>query len=404
MKGRIGSPAVRASSLAALCGYWVWALLASPDSRVVLDGRLRLPVAGVDVAAGAFFIAAPLVAFAAFLAVRLKDRTGWPALVPFPAALFLNAFRCLKLHDPVISYIAAGMALAGTAWAFRARPAPRPIRRKRVSVGNILAAAGGMTALGIEGILVLFLIPWSLRGNLPGGLNNYPFGPAMRSVLYASLAGYERPAGSGPRSLRGIRLEGADMSRAVFKGIDLRGARLYRARLDLADFEGADLRGAHLEEARMSFISLRGADLSAADMSGVYSMGADLRNAVLRGSFDHSQRFVNADARGADFRSARLSSAQFFGSDLRGASFRDAGFPDAILVRARLDGADLTGASLPRADLNQAVLRGALLGNADLDGALNLVPDALGEAASLRGAKLEPALLDELRRRFPSLF
>lgn len=398
------SSSVRAAGLPALCGYWAWALIASPDSRIVLEGRVHLPLVGMGLAGGLFFVAAPLVAFAALLAFRPKSRKRWPTLIPFPAALLMNAFRCLKLHDPVLTWLTAGMAIAGTAWTAWEWLASIPFHGKRALARNGIVAAGFAAVAGLEALLVLLLVPWSLRGDLPGLMNNYPFGPAVRSIVFADLAGYGRAAGSGARSLRNLHLEGADLRRAILKGADLRGAELYRARLDMADLEGADLRGARLVEARLSFANLRRADLSDADLSGAYSMGADLRNAVLRGATHHYQRFCNADARGADFGSARLSRAFFFGSDLRGASFRDASIPNPDFVRARLDDADFTGASLPGADLHQAVLRGTVLEDANLAAALGLVPEALAEAATLRNARLDPAIADEMRRRSPGLF
>jgi uncharacterized protein YjbI with pentapeptide repeats len=361
-----------------------------------------LPLAEVDLAAGLYFIAAPLVVLSAGVALRQKARLKGPVFVILNMALLLNAFRSLKLHDPYTSYFSAGMAFAGMVWASWIWA--RPFHRRQARAGNALVALGLAAALVIEGVLVLYLIPWSLRGDLPGTLNNYPFGQALRSVLYANLSGYEGPAGSGPGRFRGLHLEGANLRNAKLKGIDLRDAELFRARLDLADLEGADLRGAKMVEAQFSFVNLRNADLSGADLSGAYSMGADVRNAVFRGSSHHYQRFNNADARGADFSSAKLSRALFFGSDLRGASFRNAGLPYANLVRVRLDGADLTGASLPKAQFHQAVLKGADLGNANLGGAVDLLPNALAEAGSLRGANLDPALRDDLERRYPALF
>lgn len=404
MKERTMPSAAWAAGLWGLCGAWAWTLLASPDARIVLDGQVRLPLLGMSVASGVFFVAAPLIALAAFVAARLMLRKGWPTLVPFPVALFLNAIRCLKLHDPVLSRLTAGMALAGTAWAAWEWLASRPFRGKRASIAGLLSAAGFAAAAGLEAVLVLSLIPWSLRGDLPGLMNNYPIGPALRSVVFADLSGYVRPAGGGPRGLRGLHLEGANLRKAVFRGADLRETNFYRARLELADFEGADLRGARLVEALLSFVNLRRADLSEADLSGAYSMGADLRNAVLRGATHHYQRFCNADARGADFGSARLSKVLFFGSDLRGASFRNASVPYPNLVRVDLTGADLTGANLPGADLYQAVLRGALLGSVNLGRAVRLAPEALAEAATLHAARLDPALSDEMRRRAPGLF
>lgn len=395
---------VRAGSLAGLGAYWAWALLSSPDSRVVLEGRVRLPVAAADIPAGPFFIAAPLVALAAFVALRSKARPIWPVLAVLDAALLLNAFRSLKLHDPFISRFSAGMALAGivgSAWAWASS---RPFRGRRARAAGILAAAGLVMALAVEGVLAFGLVPWSLKGDLPRGWNDYPFSGALRSMAFANLAGYERTPGSGPGNFRGTRLEGANLRGAKLQGADLRDAELFRARLDLADLEGADLRGAKMVEARFSFVNLRNADLSGADLSGAYSMGADIRDAVFHGSSHHYQRFNNADARGADFSSARLSRALFFGSDLRGASFRDAGLPYANLVRVRLDGADLSGASLANAQFYQAVLKGADLRNANLGGAVDLLPEALAEAGRLDGAYLDPVLRDDLERLFPALF
>ena len=404
MSERKTPSAAWAGGLSALCAYWAWALLSSPDSRVVLEGRIRLPLMEADIAAGHFFIAAPLIVFAALVVLSSKALLKGPVFVILNAALLLNAFRSLKLHDPFISYLSAGIAFVGVAWSSWIWASSRPFRGRQVRAGNVLVALGLAAALVIEGVLVLYLIPWSLRGDLPGTMNNYPYGPALRSVLYANLSGYERPAGSGPGRFRGIHLEGANLRNAKLKGVDLRDAELFRARLDLADLEGADLRGAKMVEARFSFTDLRNADLSGADLSGAYSMGADVRNAVFRGSSHHYQRFNNADARGADFSSAKLSRALFFGSDLRGASFRNAGLPFANLVRVRLDGADLTGALLSNAQFHQAVLKGADLGNANLGGAVDLLPEALAEAGSLRGANLDPALRVDLERRYPALF
>ncbi len=401
MSERRGPSAVRTASLSALCGYWAWVLLSSPDSRVVLEGRLRLPLAGMDIASGVFFLAAPLIVFAAFLGLRSKARMGWPALIPFPAALLLNASRSLTLHDPVISYLAAGAAFAGIAWIWASL---RPFRRGTAAAGKIFAATGLIAALGIESVLVFFLIPWSLRGDLPGSFNGYPFGPALRSVLYANLAGYERRLGTGARSLRGIRLEGADLSRAVLKGVDLRGARLFRARMERADLEGSDLRSAGLVEARLSFVNFRRSDLSGAELSGAYSMGADLRGASFRGVRRHVVRLHYADGRGTDFTSAELLKAECNGADFRGAVFRDAVLSDARLIRARFDGADLSGANLSNADLEQTTFRGAILAGTDLSGAKNISLDELAAAATLRGARLDAPLLEELKRRNPGLF
>ena len=388
--------------LTVLCGYWAWALLASPDFLLVLDRRIRLPILGLVFPCTIGFITAPIGMTALFLAIRIRGRTGWPAKAALSAALFLNAFRGLKLHDPILSYVTAGLAISAAFAALYPRSTLPPSNKVRHFVAMTLLRAGPIIILG--GVLLLCLIPWSLRGDLPGNMNNYPFGPALRFLVYADLAGYIRSSDASRESLRGIKLEGANMRGAVLKGADLRKAHLFRAHLEKADLEGADLRNAGLVEAQLSFVNLRNADLSGSDLSGIFSMGADLRGAVLRGSGAHVQRFWYADARGANFESADLLLAEFFWADLRGAVFRNARLPEASVARSRFEGADLSGASLVKAKMFQADFQHAVLEGVDLSEAVGLEPDRLARAATLRGAKLDAPLLDEMEKRFPGLF
>jgi uncharacterized protein YjbI with pentapeptide repeats len=284
------------------------------------------------------------------------------------------------------------------AWTFWTWAASRPFRGSWASAGKILAAAGFATALAIEGVLVLFLIPWSLRGDLPGNMNWYSFSPALRSVLYASLAGYERPFGTRPKSLRGIHLEGADMRKAILKGTDLRNAHLYRVRVDWADLEGADLRGARLAEARLSFVNLRNADLSGADMGGCYLMGANLRGATLRGARLPSLSLLYVDAEGADFSESDLTGVHLFGADLRNARLERAIIKNSRLTRAVFAGADLQGANFFQADL-----RGASFEGANLVDAIDLTSDQLATVKTLYGARMGPDLLKQVQERCPYL-
>ncbi len=390
------------AGLTVLCVYWAWALLASQDFLLVLDRRIRLPLLGLVVPCAIAFIAAPI----GFIALVFATRVRWPSVRPaeaaVSAALFLNALRCLKLHDPIPSYVTAGIAITASIAAFYPR-STLPLSNKVGRFAAMTLLRVGLVVI-LGGALLLCLVPWSLRGDLPGKMNNYPFGPALRSLVYADLADYVRSSDASHRSLRGIRLEGANVRGAVLKGADLRKAQLFRAHLERADLEGADLRDAGLVEAHLSFVNLRNADLSGSDLSGIFSMGADLRGATLRGAGAHIQRFWYADARGANFESADLRLAEFFWADLRGAFFRNARLPEASLARARLEGADLSGASFVKAYMFQAVLERAVLEEADLSEAVGLEPDGLARAATLRGAKLDSPLLDEMKKRFPGLF
>jgi len=339
---------------------------------------------------------------ALFIATRIRWRSGRLTEAALSAALFLNAFRCLKLHDPILSYMTAGFAISGAIAAFYRRSTLLPSKKVGRFGLMTLLRAGPIIILG--GVLLLCLIPWSLRGDLPGNLNNYPFGPALRSAVYADLADYVRSSDASRNSLRGIKLEGADMRGAVLKGADLRKAQLFRAHLEKADLEGADLRNAGLVEAQLSFVNLRNADLSGSDLNGIFSMGADFRGATLRGSRGQIQRFWYADARGANFESAELLQAQFFWADLRHTVFRNARLSDAILIRTRFEDADLSGASLVKAYMSHSVLDRAVLKGVDLSEAVGLEPGRLARAATLRGAKLDAPLLAVMEKRFPGLF
>jgi uncharacterized protein YjbI with pentapeptide repeats len=397
--------AAREFGMIAYCGYWAWALLASSDASIVLDKTVELPLlGGLGIPAGAFFIAAPLAGLALFLVSRSGGRRGFFSAAAFPTVFILDALRCLKLHDSALTYVATGLACAATALAAWQWLASRPFRDARASIGNVLAPAGIATAVGLEGAIIFLLVPWTLRGILPWSMESYPFSAELRRLMFADLTDLKPVPGAARKNLRGLRLEGADLSGSILKGADLRDARFFRARLHKVDLEGADLRGALLTEAKMSFINLRNADLSGAELSGMYSMGADLRGAVLHGARHHVQRFFFADCRGVDLTAAEMVSGQFHGADFRSAILRDANLTRAIFVRVNFDGADLSGATLANADFEQASLRGAILDRADLSGAVHLRPEALAEAASLRGAKLDPALLDEMKRRNPGLF
>ena len=93
----------------------------------------------------------------------------------------------------------------------------------------------------------------------------------------------------------------------------------------------------------------------------------------------------------------------FEGADLRGAlvvdSFLDgANFEGAHLIGANLSGADVSGGAFKLANLREAVFE-----NADLKGCSKLTAAQLEEAATLRGAKLDPLLLEQISVSSPGL-
>ena len=129
---------------------------------------------------------------------------------------------------------------------------------------------------------------------------------------------------SQPRSLRGVDISGARLSRAKLIGADLRGANLHRAFLDGTDLRGADLSGANLEMAV----------LGGADVSGAHFRGANLRRANLVGTRGHAADFTDADLYYARPGNADLQHADFTGARIERTIFRRANLTGAILVNA----------------------------------------------------------------------
>lgn len=84
--------------------------------------------------------------------------------------------------------------------------------------------------------------------------------------------------------LRGVLLQGEDLSHRELAGVDLTGADLTDALLVGANLSGAILRGTRLVGARLDEARLVGADLRGADFSRARLARADLRNVTLADS------------------------------------------------------------------------------------------------------------------------
>ncbi len=177
-----------------------------------------------------------------------------------------------------------------------------------------------------------------------------------------------------------------------FDGADLRGAQLAESafvecRLDRADLGGAMLEQARIERGSAAFLKAARADLTDALFKGVDLANSQWNSALLAGTHFEECRLVGArlssvrglghtfarchlglaDLAGLDFRGQTLDGLNFTEADLTGCDFRDAildgcRFPGAELRSARFAGADLRGADLGEvaiADL--PVLRGAVV-------------------------------------------
>jgi uncharacterized protein YjbI with pentapeptide repeats len=178
--------------------------------------------------------------------------------------------------------------------------------------------------------------------------------------------------------LRGVKLDGADMSNAYFAAVSdcsFRDAGLTKAwfahgtvsRSPAIKYERCDFRGAKMPELRggdCDFIDcdFGGANLSDAELEGVDFAGSNLAKANL----------TRAHAAGCKLAKVNLAGAILHRADLRKASLKNADLRKADLREAVLSGADLSGADVKGADFTGAVLTGTNVTAVDVSAAKGL--------------------------------
>ncbi|MGA8367554.1 MAG: pentapeptide repeat-containing protein [Candidatus Acidiferrales bacterium] len=187
-------------------------------------------------------------------------------------------------------------------------------------------------------------------------------------------------------------LRGADLGESNMRSAELDGARMFRANLDRAQLDSANLSRADLREANMSYDSLANAILTDARLDGATLYGARLSSATLiRASLEKAD-LRDSHMEGANLDRADLEQAYLWSANLSGAQLENARLGSALLIEADLGGADLEGVQFPASVLTGATLNGANLDGADLRGAFGLTPNQVCSARSRIGALLDDAL------------
>lgn len=157
----------------------------------------------------------------------------------------------------------------------------------------------------------------------------------------------------GEFDLRGISLDGEDLS-----DLDLSG-------YDLSD---SDLRGSDVSGAVFTRCRLVGANLSSANLTGCEFLGADLTGADLDGCRADRAGFGVANLTRANFFNAKLAGATFTKANLEEADFGGANLTGSRMLEANLKGVNFTKANLTEVDFESSDLQGADFTNADLRG------------------------------------
>jgi len=183
--------------------------------------------------------------------------------------------------------------------------------------------------------------------------------------------------------LSGARLDYRKMEKINLEGAILSEANLYKSTLREANLIGVNFKDAYLEEAYLEEADLSGAHLERANLNGAHLTGAILRKANIWNG---------------KFKGARLNKAVLEGAFLKG----------AVLVNANLESANLKDASFKYANLDGATLSKAnLVGvnfkHANLEKVNGLTIKQLSKVKTLFRAKLNPALLKQVKRKYPHL-
>jgi len=147
---------------------------------------------------------------------------------------------------------------------------------------------------------------------------------------------------SGDRSpMADFDLQGARLTNAWWKNVDLRSVDLYGATL-----ERAGMAGSYLGKTVLKKANLKNATLWNPGAGPAHAEEVNLEHANL----------TNARCQNLCFKDAKLSWADFGGADLTGADFRGATLDRTVLRNATMADVNLEGVDLSTADLQGAIL------------------------------------------------
>jgi uncharacterized protein YjbI with pentapeptide repeats len=176
--------------------------------------------------------------------------------------------------------------------------------------------------------------------------------------------------------LRGVKLDGADLSHAYFISVsscsfrdanltkawfaygastrsavvkyercDFHAAKMPGLRGGNCDFLECDFSGADLTDAELEGVDFAGSKLAKANLTRAHGAGCKLANVNLAGAILHRADLRNAILNNADLRNADLREAVLGGADLSGADVTGADFTGAMLSGTNLDSVEVSGAT-----------------------------------------------------------
>jgi uncharacterized protein YjbI with pentapeptide repeats len=165
---------------------------------------------------------------------------------------------------------------------------------------------------------------------------------------------------------------GSDLTRQNLRGINLEGRDISTARMPFADLTDAKLAGAFVMSLNFASANLTNSDLSRTYGGWLFFNGANLAGANLSNSYLPYSNFdayvventmIRVNLRGANLDSATLRGSTFENADFDRASAKGANFQDSLFIGTSLRDANLTGANFVGATLSNANFTGSKLGD-----------------------------------------
>lgn len=147
-------------------------------------------------------------------------------------------------------------------------------------------------------------------------------------------------------NLKGIKLNGVDLTGANFMGVDL----------SYADLTGANLTNANLEKTNLNNANLTGADLMCVNLTEAKLTNANLNSANL----------TNANLISVNLNNTNLINANLNSANLNGAYSKDSKFIAANFEKSKLKNIDFVNAQLMCAYLNNVNIKNSSLAYANL--------------------------------------
>jgi len=427
------------------CVYSWLTIATTTDVRLLTNtASSPLPIIGTEIPIAWFYIAAPLVLICLYFYFHLYLLKLWEALASLPAifpdgkrlderaypwllnGLVRRYFKRLKDGRPFIAHMQEWITIFLAWWVvpvtmmtFWLRYIPRHDWIGTIfHIGLIVVSVAfaiifyrlyaltlqgkkkvdfrlkiswkdrrffqGVTVVLI-GILFSLLSYGAIEGNFRATINSASIKDvvpwAFRKIGYDVFVDFQEkivsevPANYGliPKEERFAFINGANLKRRNLNKSNMSDAFLVKA----------DLRNALLKNAYLERTNLQLSNLKEAKLEYSYLGGANLQKANLR----------FADLKHATLVNANLQQTDFLGANLQEASLDNANLQQAVL----------NGANLQQANFSDADLKNADLGYAYVIEAKNLTINQLSKVKTLYKAKLDPHLLEQVKKCCPHL-